>query len=132
MGNSTPRNGRATDVEGALLSTALSAEFAPANAIIIVLTIPVLFVGGMSLWLWPLIIFYGDAPICDAERRRNIGQYALGIGFFLVGNNGPIWFAVGYAASYAILYGLLGLEFGRKRDSLVPSPPRIGNLVANR
>lgn len=113
-----------------VLRLTVGSEFVAAAPSIVALTFPTLFAVGIHLWAWPLLVFHGYTRRYAFTNLTAVlcGQYAFGIVLFLVGNNDPTSFAIGYAASYAILCLLLARAIVRRRKlSVLVWLPRFDN-----
>jgi hypothetical protein len=99
-------------------------EFAPAARAIIILTLPVMFVVGVSLWVWPLLVFTGGVELFVGRALLAVlvGQYGLPLIAVWMGAAGVIdSFATGYLLYYLILYSSLWRPLRQLSPAAVPT-----------
>lgn len=105
-----------------LIDVLFGPAFAEALPAIIVLTLPFFFVCGLFLWIWPALVFHGDIGKYTLFSFVSIlvAQYAFGIGFYLY-KTSITWFAIGYALSYVMLYGMAMHHMRKRYAELMPN-----------
>ena len=106
-----------------IINQVLGPSFSGILPIIVILTIPFLFVTGFDLWLWPLLVARGSIGRYNVQNliAVGVGQYGLSIGlFFMTGQESAVWFGVGYTATYLILHILALPDAARRHPQAFP------------
>lgn len=106
-----------------LIRAVAGADYLPATAATMLLTVPVFFVVGIGLWAWPLVVHSGRVARFAAHALAAVllGQYAVPLlGLATFGGSAATWFALGYLLSYAILYATLLPRLGACAPEVLP------------
>jgi O-antigen/teichoic acid export membrane protein len=117
-----------------LVTFALGPALVPAVPSIMVLTVPLFFVGGLYLWVWPLVLHTGEVRAYVGLSFASVLLCQYGVGpaaFWWTGGSSVVWLAFGYLLSYVALYaGLLARLLRRHADALPILLARGGATVA--
>jgi O-antigen/teichoic acid export membrane protein len=115
-----------------VLTWTVGARFVAASSAVMILTVPLFFVFGLSLWTWPILLHRGEMRsfLLASFPAVLVGQYLVPAAAVLfAGRVDVAWFAAGYLLYYVLLYARLLPRVRRMAPQAVPT---FGALVWSR
>ena len=117
-----------------LVALVFGAPFVAAAPSIVLLTVPLFFVGGLYLWVWPLVLHAGEVRAYAVLSFVAVALCQYGVGpaaFWWTGGSSVAWLALGYLLSYVVLYAaLIPRLLRRHADALPAALARAGAVAA--
>jgi O-antigen/teichoic acid export membrane protein len=105
----------------ALFGLVFNDRFTGAEPLVIILTVSFFFVGGLHIWIWPLLLSRGRIGQFTGYSIVAVvfGQYGAALLLFYGLSPATIWFAFGYVLSDMLLYALVLLHLRRRHHEFL-------------
>ena len=104
-----------------VIAVLLTPQFVDAGPATIILTLPFLYVTGVSLWVWPALVEAGQpGTMAKLSALATLVQYGATVGLLVLISPAATMAAIGYVLHYAFLLVAVMLFMARHHRQIVP------------